>query len=76
MKMIMIPVLGVIENKVCLETDKGQVLLGTEPESHAAALGVPMLAAVPLRLELSVMADFGRISDAEVRSWTRWRRSL
>ncbi len=66
MKMIMIPVLGVIENKVCLSTDKGDVLLGTEPESHAKALGLPLLAAVPLRLELSVMADFGRISDAEV----------
>ena len=25
-----------------------------------------MLASVPLSLELSVMADFGRISDAEV----------
>lgn len=66
MKMIMIPVLGVVENKAYLTTDKGDVLLGTEPQEHAEALGLPLLATVPLDLELSVMADFGRISDANV----------
>lgn len=65
MRMIMIPVLGVIENKALLTTDKGDVLLGTDPEDHAKALDLPLLATVPLRLELSVMADFGRICDAE-----------
>jgi Mrp family chromosome partitioning ATPase len=66
MKMIMIPVLGVVENKTQLVTDQGAVLLGTEPQEHAAAIGVPLLAEVPLSLELSVMADFGRICDAQV----------
>lgn len=66
MRMIMIPVLGVIENKVCVETGDGVVMLGTDPEAHAEAMDLPLLAAVPLSLELSVMADFGRICDAEV----------
>ena len=66
MRMIMIPVLGVVENKAYLTTDKGDVLLGTEPKEHAEALDLNLLATVPLRLELSVMADFGRISDADV----------
>lgn len=66
MKMIMIPVVGVIENKTRIETEGGAILLGTEPAEHAQALGLPLLADVPHSLELSVMADFGRISDAEV----------
>lgn len=66
MKMIMIPVLGVIENKAFLQLQDGAVMLGTDPEEHAKALGLPLLATVPLDLELSVMADFGRIVDAEV----------
>jgi Mrp family chromosome partitioning ATPase len=66
MKMIMIPVLGVVENKAFLTTDKGDVLLGTEPQEHAEALDLNLLATVPLSLELSVMADFGRISEAQV----------
>jgi Mrp family chromosome partitioning ATPase len=66
MKMIMIPVLGVVENKAFLTTDKGDVLLGTEPQEHAEALNLNLLATVPLSLELSVMADFGRISEAQV----------
>jgi Mrp family chromosome partitioning ATPase len=66
MKMIMIPVLGVVENKTQLVTDQGAVLLGTEPQEHAQAIGVPLIAQVPLNLELSVMADFGRICDAQV----------
>lgn len=66
MKMIMIPVLGVIENKTHLQLEDGAVLLGTEAEEHAKALGLPLLASVPMSLELSVMADFGRIVDADV----------
>ena len=66
MKMIMIPVLGVVENKAYLSTEGGDILLGTEPEEHAQAIGVPLIATVPLSLELSVMADFGRICDAQV----------
>ena len=66
MKMIMIPVVGVVENKAYLETEGGSILLGTEPEEHAKAVGAPLLATVPLSLELSVMADFGRICEAEV----------
>ncbi len=66
MKMIMIPVLGVIENKAHLALEDGNVMLGTAPEEHAEALGLPLLATVPLSLELSVMADFGRIVDAQV----------
>lgn len=66
MRMIMIPVLGVVENKAFLTTDKGDVLLGTEPAEHAEALDLNLLATVPLSLELSVMADFGRIGEAEV----------
>lgn len=66
MKMILIPVLGVIENKTLLQLEDGAVLLGTEPEEHAKALDLPLLASVPLSLELSVMADFGRIVDADV----------
>ena len=66
MRMIMIPVLGVVENKVCLQLEDGQVRLGTEPKDHAEAMDLNLLAEVPLSLELSVMADFGRISDAEV----------
>lgn len=66
MKMIMIPVVGVIENKTHIDTGDGSILLGTDPAEHAEALGLPLLAAVPHSLELSVMADFGRICDAEV----------
>ena len=66
MKMIMIPVVGVIENKTRIETEGGAILLGTEPKEHADALGLPLLADVPLDLELSVMADFGRICDANI----------
>ena len=66
MKMIMIPVLGVVENKAYLSTEGGAILLGTEPQEHAQAIGVPLIATVPLSLELSVMADFGRICDAQV----------
>jgi len=40
--------------------------MGTDPQEHAKALDLPLLASVPLNLELSVMADFGRISDADV----------
>lgn len=66
MKMIMIPVVAVVENKAFLSTDAGTVLLGTDPAEHAAAVGAPLGAVVPLDLELSVMADFGRICDADV----------
>ena len=66
MKMIMIPVLGVVENRAFLQTEAGTILLGTDPEEHAKAIGAPLLAVVPHSLELSVMADFGRICDAEV----------
>ena len=66
MRMIMIPVLGVVENKTVLALEDGQVRMGTDPQEHAKALDLPLLAAVPLNLELSVMADFGRISDADV----------
>lgn len=66
MKMIMIPVVGVIENKTHLNTGDGTVLLGTDPADHAKALGLNLLAAVPHSLELSVMADFGRIADARI----------
>ena len=66
MRMIMIPVVGVIENKCSIALQDGQVLLGTEPKAHAEALDLNLLAEVPLSLELSVMADFGRICDAEV----------
>ena len=66
MKMIMIPVLGVVENRAYLTLEDGNVLFGTDPAEHAEALGVPLLATVPHSLELSVMADFGRICDAEV----------
>ena len=60
------PVLGVVENKAYLSTEGGEILLGTDPKEHADAIGVPLIATVPLSLELSVMADFGRISDADV----------
>lgn len=66
MKMIMIPVVGVVENKAYLSTDSGDILLGTDPAEHAGNVGAPLIATVPLSLELSVMADFGRISDAQV----------
>lgn len=66
MKLIMIPVVGVIENKAFLPLEGGSVMLGTDPAEHAQALGLPLLAAVPLNLEVSVMADFGRICDAQV----------
>ena len=66
MKMIMIPVVGVIMNKAYLSTENGDILLGTDPAEHAENVGAPLLCAVPLSLELSVMADFGRISDAQV----------
>ena len=66
MKMIMIPVVGVVMNKAYLPLEDGNVLLGTDPAEHARAVGAPLIATVPLSLELSVMADFGRISDAEV----------
>jgi len=64
--MIMIPVVGVVMNKAYLSTEAGDILLGTDPAEHARAIGAPLMATVPLSLELSVMADFGRISDAEV----------
>lgn len=66
MKLIMIPVVGVIENKAFLQLEDGAVMLGTDPAEHAQALKLPLLATVPLNLELSVMADFGRICDADV----------
>ena len=66
MRMIMIPVLGVVENKTVIALEDGQVRLGTDPKEHAKALDLPLLASVPLSLELSVMADFGRIADAQV----------
>lgn len=66
MKLIMIPVVGVIENKTALPLEDGAIMLGTDPAEHAAALKLPLLASVPLNLELSVMADFGRICDADV----------
>ena len=66
MHMIMIPVVGVIENKTRIETEGGAILLGTDPGEHAEVLGLPLLADVPHDLELSVMADFGRICDADI----------
>ena len=66
MKMIMIPVVGVVMNKAYLPLEDGNVLFGTDPAEHAKAIGAPLIATVPLSLELSVMADFGRIADAEV----------
>ena len=66
MKMIMIPVVGVVMNKAYLSTESGDILLGTDPAEHAGNVGAPLIATVPLSLELSVMADFGRISDAQV----------
>ena len=66
MRMIMIPVLGVIENKTAIRLEDGSVLLGTEPKAHAEAMDLNLLCEVPLSLELSVMADFGRICDADV----------
>lgn len=66
MKMIMIPVVGVVENKAYLAAEGGEILLGTDPAEHAEAIGAPLAAVVPLSLELSVMADFGRICDADV----------
>ena len=66
MRMIMIPILGVIENKTAVVTEGGTILLGTDPGAHAENMDLNLLAAVPLSLELSVMADFGRICDAEV----------
>ena len=61
MKMIMIPVLGVVENRAYLTLEDGNVLFGTDPAEHAEALGVPLLATVPHSLELSVMADLKRV---------------
>ncbi len=66
MKLIMIPVVGVIENKAFLQLEDGVVMLGTDPAEHAQVLKLPLLATVPMNLELSVMADFGRICDADV----------
>lgn len=66
-RMLMVPVLGVVQNMThvdCPSCDYG-VRLGLEPDKLGEALGVPTVAAVPYMQDLSVMADMGRIEDAQ-----------
>ncbi len=64
-KMVMIPPLGVVENKVAMPCGHcGQVsTLGSDPAEHAEKLGLPMAAALPYDVELAIMAELGRIAE-------------
>lgn len=66
--MLMVPVLGLVENMAyvqCPNCNCG-VPLGADSKERADKLGLPLVAEIPYRPELSVMADMGRILDADV----------
>lgn len=68
-KMMKVPVLGLVENMssyVCPDCGKSHPLFGTSKvEETAAALGVPVLAKLPLDPAVNALVDAGRVEDAQ-----------
>jgi len=66
-KMMKVPVLGLVENMsayVCPDCGKSHPLFGTSKvEETAAALGVPVLAKLPLDPAVNALVDAGRVED-------------
>ena len=68
-KMMKVPVLGLVENMssyVCPDCGKSHPLFGTSKvEETAAALGVPVLAKLPLDTAVNALVDAGRVEDVQ-----------
>ena len=68
-KMMKVPVLGLVENMsayVCPDCGKSHPLFGTSKvEETAAALGVPVLAKLPLDPVVNALVDAGRVEDVQ-----------
>ena len=68
-KMMKVPVLGLVENMsayVCPDCGKSHPLFGTSKvEETAAALGVPVLAKLPLDPAVNTLVDAGRVEDVQ-----------
>ena len=68
-KMMKVPVLGLVENMssyVCPDCGKSHPLFGTSKvEETAAALGVPVLAKLPLDPAVNALVDAGRVEDVQ-----------
>ena len=68
-KMMKVPVLGLVENMssyVCPDCGKSHPLFGTSKvEETAAALGVPVLAKLPLDPAVNPLVDAGRVEDVQ-----------
>ena len=68
-KMMKVPVLGLVENMsayVCPDCGKSHPLFGTSKvEETAAALGVPVLAKLPLDPAVNMLVDAGRVEDVQ-----------
>ena len=66
-KMMKVPVLGLVENMsayVCPDCGKSHPLFGaSKVEETAAALGVPVLAKLPLDPAVNALVDAGRVED-------------
>lgn len=67
-RMLMITLLGVIENKTRIDFSAQGISqpLGGDPQEHAERLGLPLVASLPYSVELSVAAEMGRIIDVEL----------
>ena len=68
-KMMKVPVLGLVENMsayVCPDCGKSHPLFGaSKVEETAAALGVPVLAKLPLDPAVNMLVDAGRVEDVQ-----------
>ena len=68
-KMMKVPVLGLVENMsayVCPDCGKSHPLFDTSKvEETAAALGVPVLAKLPLDPAVNALVDAGRVEDVQ-----------
>jgi Mrp family chromosome partitioning ATPase len=68
-KMMKVPVLGLVENMsayVCPDCGKSHPLFGaSKVEETATALGVPVLAKLPLDPAVNTLVDAGRVEDVQ-----------
>ena len=68
-KLMNVPIVGIVENMsylVCPDCGKSHPLFGTSKvEETAAALGVPVLAKLPLDPAVNALVDAGRVEDVQ-----------